>query len=56
MMNGNELQRVYQAWQQGNEHYVRDWYYFAQWAANLNNTTTEAVLIELQKYNWFKKE
>lgn len=56
MMNGTELHKVYQAWQQGNEHYVRDWLYFAQWAAGLNNTSTDVMLNELQKYHWFKKE
>ena len=56
MMSANELQRVYQAWQQGNDHYVKDWFYFAQYAAQLNNTTTEMMLQNLQKYYWFEKE
>jgi hypothetical protein len=55
MMNGNELQKVYQAWQQGNEHYVKDWVYFVEWAARLNNTTADVVLRELQKHYWFEK-
>ena len=55
-MNGNELQRVYQAWQQGNEHYVKDWFYFAQYAARINNTNTEIMLKTLEKYYWFKKD
>jgi hypothetical protein len=56
MMNGTELHRMYQAWQQGNDHYVKDWFYFAQYAAGINNSTTEAVLKVLEKYYWFKKE
>jgi hypothetical protein len=56
MMNGNELFKMYQAWMQGNENYVRDWQKFAEWAAEWNRTTTEKVMQELQKHYWFKKE
>jgi hypothetical protein len=56
MMTETELQRMYQAWQQGNEHYVRDWVDFLEWAAKWNQTTGDAMMRELQKYYWFKKE
>ena len=51
----SELQRMYQAWMQGNEHYIRDWADFVEWAARWNNTTGDAIMRELQKYHWFKK-
>ena len=51
----SELQRMYQAWMQGNEHYIRDWANFVEWAAKWNNTTGDVVMKELQKYYWFKK-
>lgn len=56
MMNESELQRMYQAWQQGNDHFLQDWYYFAQYAARLNDTNTEIMLETLQKYHWFEKK
>lgn len=56
MMNGNELFKMYQAWQQGNENYVRDWAKFVEWAATWNKTTGDIVMHELQKHYWFKKE
>ena len=56
MMNASELHKMYQAWQQGNDHYVKDWFYFAQYAARINNTTTDVILNDLQKYQWFKKQ
>jgi hypothetical protein len=46
---------MYQAWMQGNEHYVRDWLAFVDWAAHLNNTTNDRVIQVLQTTNWFKK-
>lgn len=51
----SELHRMYQAWQQGNEHYVRDWANFVEWAARWNNTTGDVIMRDLQKYYWFKK-
>jgi chitodextrinase len=45
---------MYQAWQQGNENYVRDWARFVEWAAYHNNTTSDSVMCDLQKYPWFK--
>ena len=50
----SELQRMYQAWMQGNEHYIRDWANFVEWAAKWNQTTGDAVMRELQKYQWFR--
>jgi hypothetical protein len=45
---------MYQAWQQGNENYVRDWAKFVEWASQQNNTTADNIMRELQKYSWFK--
>jgi hypothetical protein len=50
----NNLHHMYQAWQQGNENYVRDWARFVEWAARQNNTTADNIMRELQKYSWFK--
>ena len=55
MMNSDELHKMYQAWQQGNEHYVRDWANFVEWAARWNQTTGDVVMRELQKHYWFKR-
>jgi len=54
MMYSN-LQHMYQAWIQGNEDYARDWYRFVEWAAIINNATTDNILEELKNYSWFKK-
>jgi hypothetical protein len=54
-MYESELHRMYQAWQQGNDNYVRDWANFVEWAAKWNNTTGDVIMRELQKYYWFKK-
>ena len=51
----SELHKMYQAWQQGNEHYIRDWANFVESAARWNNTTGDVIMKELQKYYWFKK-
>jgi len=51
----SELQRMYQAWMQGNQNYVRDWANFVEWAAKWNNTTGDVIMRELQKYHWFEK-
>ena len=54
MMSDTELYKMYQAWQQGNEHYERDWINFVEWAASWNQTTADVVIRELQKHYWFK--
>jgi gamma-glutamyl:cysteine ligase YbdK (ATP-grasp superfamily) len=46
---------MYQAWLQGNENYIRDWANFVEWAAKLNNTTSDSIMRELQKCYWFKR-
>jgi hypothetical protein len=51
----SELQKMYQAWMQGNQNYVRDWSNFVEWAAKWNNTTGDVIMRELQKYSWFEK-
>jgi len=51
----SDLQKMYQAWMQGNQHYVRDWANFVEWAAKWNNTTGDVIMRELQKYSWFEK-
>jgi hypothetical protein len=51
----SELQKMYQAWMQGNQNYVRDWSNFVECAAKWNNTTGDVIMRELQKYSWFEK-
>ena len=55
MLDARTLQHMYQAWMQGNDQYVRDWYNFVEFAARHCNTTGDNVMRELQKYYWFKK-
>ena len=54
MLDSRSLQHMYQAWMQGNDQYVRDWYSFVEFAARQCNTTGDAVMRELQKYSWFQ--
>jgi len=49
------LHHMYQAWQQGNEDYMYRYMDFAKFAAGHNNMTVDAMILELQKYHWFKK-
>lgn len=56
MISASELQKMYQAWQQGNEHYARDWADFVDWAAKWNQTTGDVIIRELQKHYWFKQD
>jgi hypothetical protein len=51
----SELQRMYQAWMQGNQNYIHDWANFVECAARWNNTTGDVIMRELQKYHWFEK-
>jgi hypothetical protein len=53
-MNERELHHMYQAWLQGNEHYVRDWAKFVEWAAQWHKTNGDEVMRILQKTYWFK--
>jgi len=55
MISGTELFKMYQAWQQGNENYIRDWANFVECAAKWNQTTSDNIMRELQKYYWFKR-
>lgn len=48
------LQNMYQQWQQGNSDYLYRYMDFAEMAARYNNTSAQSILIELQKYTWFK--
>ena len=50
------LHHMYQQWQQGNEDYMYRYMDFAELAARHNNMTADAVLLELQKYYWFKMQ
>jgi len=54
MMFENELKHMYQSWQQGQQDYVLDWFRFVEWAAAWNKTSTDVMLQELQRYQWFK--
>ena len=46
---------MYQQWQQGNEDYLYRYMDFAEFAAKEHNMTVDAIMRELQKYNWFKR-
>lgn len=48
------LHHMYQAWQQGNDDYIKRYMDFAEFAAGHNNMTTDAMLGQLQTYSWFK--
>jgi hypothetical protein len=52
-MNERELQHMYQAWQQGNDHYKRDWSYFVEFTAKHLNKTQFEVMQALQRCQWF---
>lgn len=54
-MNERSLHHIYQAWQQGQEDYIRDWSRFVEWAASVNNTTGDAVMKILQTTYWFER-
>jgi hypothetical protein len=54
-MNERDLHHMYQAWMQGNEHHVRDWADFVEWAAKWHNTTGDAIMRVLQRTYWFKR-
>lgn len=49
------LLSMYQQWQQGNEDYLYRYMDFAEYVAQQQNTTVDAVMRELQKYYWFKR-
>jgi len=51
----NHLHNMYQQWQQGNEDYQYRYMDFAKLVAQQHNMNVDAVLLELQKYYWFKK-
>jgi hypothetical protein len=52
-MDSRQLQHMYQAWQQGNDHHVRDWLSFVEYAARIHGTTPDAVMRVLQTTYWF---
>lgn len=51
----NHLHNMYQQWQQGNEDYQYRYMDFIKLAARENNMPVDAMILELQKYYWFKK-
>jgi hypothetical protein len=55
-MTEQQLQHIYQAWQQGNEHYARDWAYFVEYAAKRLGTTGDTILRVLHRCHWFEKD
>jgi len=55
MMVESELRHMYQAWQQGQDNYIYDWYRFVEWAATWNKSTPDAVMQVLQRYRWFER-
>ena len=56
MMFHSELEKMYQAWQQGNSQFVHDWAYFVQYAARWNKVSYEEMLQVLQQCKWFKQK
>jgi len=56
MMFNNELERMYQAWQQGNNQFVYDWAHFVHYAARWNKVSDEEMLHFLQQCKWFKQK
>jgi len=52
-MNEQILRHMYQSWQQGNEHYRRDWSIFVLKAAESFGTTGDEIMRILQRCNWF---
>jgi hypothetical protein len=44
---------MYQAWQQGNEHYERDWSYFVEDASQKIGVSGDKIMQVLQKCIWF---
>jgi hypothetical protein len=54
MLDQRSLQHMYQAWIQGNQNYIRDWYYFVEFAAKQCGTSGDNIMRELQKYSWFE--
>jgi hypothetical protein len=55
-MLNRELFHMYQAWQQGDDHYVKNWYHFVEYAAKWNKTSIEVMRDILLKCSWFKTE
>lgn len=53
-MSESQLHHIYQAWQQGNEHYERDWSYFVEYAAKTLDKPAVDVMRVLQRCYWFK--
>ena len=49
----HQLQHMYQAWQQDNEHYKRDWSYFVEFASQKTGLSGDKIMQILQKCNWF---
>lgn len=54
-MQEQQLLHMYQAWQQGQDDYARNWQRFVILAAGWCAVSSDDVLRELEKYNWFKK-
>jgi hypothetical protein len=54
-MDAYTLHHQYQAWSQGLDDPERDWSYFVEWAAKMNNTSQDNVMRVLQTTYWFKK-
>lgn len=55
-MTEQQLHHMYQAWQQGNERYARDWAYFIEYAAKRLGTSGDTIMRVLQKCYWFEME
>jgi len=48
------LHNMYQQWCQGNEDYLYRYMDFVEFVARQNHINVDAMMQELQKYNWFK--
>ena len=52
-MMERQLQHIYQAWQQGNEDYKKNWSYFVEYAARELNIPGDQVMQILMRCDWF---
>jgi hypothetical protein len=52
-MDEQQLQRMYQAWQQGIKDPARDWDIFVELAAKQLNISGDKIIKILQRCHWF---
>lgn len=55
MVDRRQLEIMYQQWIQGMNDYAHHWIDFVEMAAQVNGTTADQIMRELQKCYWFKR-